>query len=226
MRQSPLARFLMMVLLSVAAEAGAATAGYVASVTGSLLAAKQDGRRVVLVQNSPVDAGDMLHTDAEAWASIRFNDGGTVAIKPGSRFQIREYEFRENDSGGDKAVFVLLKGGLRALTGLIGKRNRPGSYSMRTPTATIGIRGTGYGLQYCVEGDCAGRKTLSGQPLSDGLHLEVFDGAISVTNSAGSIELGAGTFGLVKDPVTPPAEVSDGYRDPQGGAMPGECVIN
>jgi hypothetical protein len=217
---------MLMVLLSVAVEAAAATAGYVASVSGSLLAARQNGRKVVLGLNSPVEAGDILHTDTAAWASIRFNDGGTVVIKPDSRFQVREFEFRENDAAADKAVFVLLKGGLRALTGLIGKRNRLGSYSMRTPTATIGIRGTGYGLQYCVDGGCAGRKTLSGQPLSDGLHLEVFDGAISVTNNAGSIDLGAGTFGFVKDPVTPPATVSDGYRDPLPGATPGECAID
>lgn len=109
---------------------------------------------------------------------------------------------------------------MRALTGLIGKRSD--AYSMRTPTATIGIRGTDYGLQYCAADDCAGKKTVSGEPLADGLHLEVFEGAIAVVNEAGSIELGAGQFGHVKDRGTPPAAVADGYRD--AGAGTGECI--
>lgn len=227
MPQNLLANALLALLLgTTAVTAGAATAGHVASLAGSLLAAKQDGRKVALAVNSPVDAGDILYTDAAGWASIRFRDGGTVALKPDSQFQVREFEFRENDAAEDKAVFVLLKGGLRALTGLIGKRNKPGAYSMRTPTATIGIRGTDYGLRHCADGGCAGRKTVAGAPLADGLHLEVFAGRIFVANDAGSIDLGAGEFGYVKDQASAPVTASDGYHDPAPDAGPGECVAN
>lgn len=227
MRPNRLASLLpLCLLLSVAVEAVAATAGHVASLSGPLMAARQDGRKVALTLNSPVESGDILVADSGTWAAIRFRDGGTITIKPDSRFQVREFEFRENDGAEDKALFVLLKGGVRALTGLIGKRSRPGAYSMRTPTATIGIRGTGYGMQYCADGDCAGRKSLSGRPLPDGLHLEVFEGSISVANDGGSVDLGVGDFGYVRDAATPPAVVSDGYHDPLPGGAPGSCVID
>lgn len=220
MRRSLLASLLLALLLSAVGAAGAATAGRVASLSGALLAAKADGRSAALAVDSAVDAGDTLHTDAAAWAMIRFNDGSAITIRPDSRFRVQEFEFQQGEASADKAIFVLIKGGLRALTGLIGKRNN--AYSMLTPTATIGIRGTDYGLQYCAAGDCAGKASASGEPLADGLHLEVFEGRIAVVNEAGSIELGAGQFGYVKDRGTAPAAAADGYRD--AGAGTGECV--
>jgi hypothetical protein len=42
---------------------------------------------------------------------------------------------------GDNASFNLVKGGLRSVTGLLGKRNKE-KFAMKTPSATIGIRGT------------------------------------------------------------------------------------
>lgn len=224
MRRSLLASVLLALLLPAVGAADAATAGRVASLSGALLAAKADGRIAALALDSAVDAGDTLHTDSAAWAMIRFNDGSAVTIKPDSQFRVQEFEFRQNDASADKAILVLIKGGLRALTGLIGKRNRNDAYNMRTPTATIGIRGTDYGLQYCAAGECAGKTSTSGEPLADGLHLEVFEGRIAVVNEAGSIELGARQFGYVKDRGTPPATAADGYHDAGMGTGAGECV--
>ncbi len=47
-----------------------------------------------------------------------------------------------------RAFFRLLKGGLRTVTGLIGHGNA-GAYQLKTPTATIGIRGTDYQTWIC-----------------------------------------------------------------------------
>ncbi|MDP1610198.1 MAG: FecR family protein [Sulfuritalea sp.] len=226
MFRSRLVSALLIFFLSAAVEAGAATAGRVASLSGSLMAAKLDGRKVALAVNSPIDTGDTLHTDSTAWALVRFNDGSVVTIKPDSRFQVQEFDFEESDPARDNIVLVLVKGGLRAVTGLIGKRHKPGAYRLRTLTATIGIRGTDYGVQYCSGGDCAGKKTLSGEVLADGLHLEVFEGGISVTNDAGSIDLAVGQFGYVKDHATLPVAGSDGYHDPGAAPRAGECALD
>lgn len=51
---------------------------------------------------------------------------------------------------GSRAFFRLLKGGFRAVSGLIGKVDR-NEYRISTPVATIGIRGTDYLLILCDE---------------------------------------------------------------------------
>jgi hypothetical protein len=49
---------------------------------------------------------------------------------------------------GSRAFFKLLRGGFRAVSGLIGKANS-GDYRVATPVATIGIRGTDYETFLC-----------------------------------------------------------------------------
>lgn len=51
-------------------------------------------------------------------------------------------------SSSSKSYFKLLRGGFRAVSGLIGKAN-PDQYRVRTPVATIGVRGTKYVLILC-----------------------------------------------------------------------------
>jgi hypothetical protein len=52
----------------------------------------------------------------------------------------------------------LVKGGMRAVTGAIAQR-RPEAYKVRTPVATLGVRGTEYYLRIC-EQDCADEQRL------------------------------------------------------------------
>ena len=52
----------------------------------------------------------------------------------------------------ESAFFRLLKGGFRAVSGLIGHTRRE-DYAVQTPVATIGIRGTDYEVRMC-SGDC------------------------------------------------------------------------
>lgn len=225
MARNPLAKLLPLIWLAVAGIATAEPAGQVLAVSGTLMAAKQDGRMRVLAANSAVDAGDTLQTDSTASARIRFADGGSVSLRPDSQLRIDEYRFAAGDPANDKMILALLKGGLRAITGLIGKRSRAEAYSMRAPNATIGIRGTDYGLQHCAAGACAGLKDGSGTALADGLHAEVFDGSIVVGNGAGSVVVAAGGFAYVRDATTAPVTVTDGYRAPREGGV-GECVID
>ena len=51
-------------------------------------------------------------------------------------------------AGASHAFFSLLKGGFRTVSGLIGKINHE-DYSVATPVATIGIRGTDYLTVLC-----------------------------------------------------------------------------
>src|SRR5260221_12306959 len=73
-----------------------------------------------------------------------------------------------------------MNGGIRSLTGLIGHRD-VGNYRLRTPTATVGIRGTHFGVLMCKQ-DC---RNADGSPGPDGLYGGGVDGRIAVTPYGG-----------------------------------------
>lgn len=191
--------------LLIAGAAAAAPAGQVTHLSGILSAKKDDGTAKLLSVKSEVQEGDLLTTETDTYARIKFVDGGEVVLRPGSQLKINTYSFAENKPQSDNVLLSMLKGGLRAVTGLIGKRNRD-AVSYSTATATIGIRGTHWGMLMC-QNDCGGVPTTSGTPPPNGLHLDVADGSIVVNNGAGQVQLNAGQFGFVGGPNVPPAAV-------------------
>lgn len=170
-------------------------AGKVTHVSGSLGARKADGSIKFLSINSPVEEGDMLVTEKRTYARIKFRDNSEITLKPTTQFKVEQFSHSKDRPADDKAAFNLIKGGLRAVTGQIGKRGDPDSYRMKTPTATIGIRGTNYGATFCMA-DCG--------KLPSGLYVDVAAGKIVVSNQGGSQTLGAGQFGHVPSATIPP----------------------
>jgi hypothetical protein len=179
--------------------------GQVTHLSGTLIAKRADGSTKLFATRSEVQEGDTLSTEQETYARIKFADGGEVVLRPGSQLKVAAYAYDEAKPQSDNVVLNMLKGGLRAVTGLVGKRNRD-AVNYTAVTATIGIRGTHFGALIC-QNDCGGIPTVSGKPPEDGLHLDVADGAIVVRNAAGQQQINAGQFGLVRGPTTPPVIV-------------------
>jgi hypothetical protein len=142
-----------------------------------------------------VQEGDTLSTEAETYARVKFVDGGEVVLRPGSQLKVDNYAYQQGRPESDNIVLSMLKGGLRAVTGLIGKRNKD-KVSFNTATATIGIRGTHFGALLC-QGDCGNVPTTTGGPPANGLHVDVTDGAIVLKNAAGQTIVNTGQFGFV-----------------------------
>jgi len=190
--------------MAAGAVAAATDIGMVMTVEGELSAKGADGSLRSLKAWGKVLAGDTLFTGKDSYARVKFADGGQISLKPKSQFKIEGYHYDEQDPKKDAAGFNLIKGGLRAISGAIGKRGDPDSYSVKTRTATVGIRGTKYGVLFC-QGDCDNiPPPADGSPLSDGTHLDVQEGTIIVKNSAGSQLLNAGQFGFVGSANTSP----------------------
>ncbi|MCP4389719.1 MAG: FecR domain-containing protein [Gammaproteobacteria bacterium] len=120
-------------------------AGRINFASGIVQATNSEGARRALGKGSVVMGGDTITTSGGSLAHIRFKDGAYVSLKPNSNFRIDEYRYENDDAGESWGFFSLLKGGLRTITGLIGKRNN-NDYRMSTSVATIGIRGTHYDL--------------------------------------------------------------------------------
>ena len=190
--------------LSEAARA-AAVVGQVTHLSGTLIAKRADGSTKLFSVKSEVQEGDTLATEQETYARIKFSDGAEVVLRPSSQLKIAAYSFNQAKPEADNVFMNMLKGGMRAVTGAVGKRNRD-AVSVGTVTATIGIRGTHFGALIC-QNDCAGVPTVSGKPPENGLHLDVADGAIVVKNAAGQQVIASGQFGYVQSANTPPVIV-------------------
>jgi len=184
------------------ALAQAQQAGVVTHLSGILSVKRADAAPKMLSVKSEVKEGDLLTTEEETYARIKFVDGGEVVLRPGTQLKVESYVYNDAKPGSDNVVLSMLKGGLRAVTGLVGKRNKE-KVSYTTPTATIGIRGTHHGMLLCSN-DCGNVPTTSGHPPPNGLHLDVAQGSIVVHNGAGQQQFNAGQFGYVAGPNSPP----------------------
>jgi hypothetical protein len=179
-------------------------AGKVVSVAGRAAAATVNGDIRDLGRGGAINTGDTVVTSRNSYVRLKLIDGASVILRPNSRFQIEDYNVAEKEEE-NRSVFNLIKGGFRTVTGLIGKRNRRG-VRVRTAVATIGIRGTNWEMVSCVGGSC------SGNP--DGDYYTVYDGGISVTNDAGTLDFDPGDYGYVSDPNSQPQGIPQNQADP------------
>lgn len=144
-----------LVLLVVATSAYAEASGKIGYMSGTLVAQRPDGTVKVMVPKAEVLEGDLLVTAKDSYAQVVMNDGTKMTMRPNSNLKIESYQFKQNEPQADAAVFRLLKGGFRTVTGLIGKRGNKDAYKLRAATATIGIRGTDFTSRLCATKDCA-----------------------------------------------------------------------
>ncbi|MDI1301652.1 MAG: FecR family protein [bacterium] len=165
----------------------AETAGRVSFVSGAVTASLPDGSSRQLQKGDVINGGDRISTRAGR-LQIRFSDGGFVSLQPNTVFGVDEYLYSNRKPEETSLFFSLLQGGMRTITGAIGKVNKQ-SYKVRTPVATIGIRGTGY------------RATMT----PHGLVVSVGSGFVHVVNNQGEVTGGAGQNISVPDAGSPPA---------------------
>jgi hypothetical protein len=184
---------LMLALVSAvfAGDAGA-SAGRIDFSIGGVVATRPDGQERPLARGSELESGDTIRTN-DGRAQIRFPDGAYVSLQPNTIFGVREYNYEGKTDGKERGFFSLLKGAMRAVTGLIGRVNRS-AFKITTPTATVGIRGTGGLIVVLPDGSTLIRGS---------------SGIWSLSNASGSIDVPAGTSGLVPaDPSQPPQETN------------------
>jgi len=192
---------MLLALLSGAALAAGST-GQVQHLSGTLTVQRADGTTRILSQKSQVQAGDTLTTQKDSYAQLAFPDGSSMTMRPNTRMKIEGYKFSQEKPTEDNAFFRLLKGGLRTVTGLIGKRGNQDAYKIGTTTATIGIRGSSGDTLDCTEG-CDG-VVDNGDKLEHGVYHTTYTGSYILENGGGSLIIGEGQFGFVKDGSTAP----------------------
>ena len=135
-------------------QAGAATSAGVAQfIAGDVNVRGADGKTDALVKGKDIESGQAILTGVNGRAQVKFSDGGLISLQPNTEFKIANYVDKA-DPQEDRFLVDLLRGSMRAITGLIGKRNRA-NYKVTTTTATIGIRGSGFSAGYNSDGSLA-----------------------------------------------------------------------
>lgn len=129
--------------------------------------------------------GDSIESGVGAEAHLAMEDGGQLGVRPNTRLRIVQY--KAEGGADDRSVVSLLEGTLRSLSGWIGKFNAK-NYAIRTPTATIGVRGTDH------ETTVIAADRGDGEP---GTYDKVNDGATVLTTARGSTEVRPNQAGFV-----------------------------
>ncbi|TAN35158.1 iron dicitrate transport regulator FecR [Patescibacteria group bacterium] len=188
---------LVLIGLGLMSAVAWANTGTVSQLSGTLSVHKADGSVRILSQQSEIVGGDTVNTQKDSYAQIKFSDGGVITLKPNTSVKIEQFRFKQEEPEKDSFIFGLVKGGLRAVTGLVGKRGDQDAYNLSTASATIGIRGTSYGADDCLTTPCP--KPNSSGNLEPSVYVSVTDGEIIVTNNVGSQSFLAGQFGAISD---------------------------
>ena len=127
--------------LCAAFPALAQTAGKFLVAVGEVKLIGKDGKTRAAARGGELLEGDTIVTGANSLAQIRLQDNGLLSVRPNTEMKLDKFSFAGADDRKATLLISLVQGGLRSITGLIGKAHREG-YKISTATATIGIRGT------------------------------------------------------------------------------------
>lgn len=124
-------------------------AGEISHLQGLATAQQPGGEFRFLERGAAVFEGDVIATTDKGYAVVSLIDGTKFTLRPSTTFALESFA---HNQGTEHALMRLFKGGMRVITGLVGKRN-PGSMQLRTSSATVGIRGTSFDARLCGD-DC------------------------------------------------------------------------
>ena len=97
--------------------------GRIALLKGKLNSTDKSGELRSLTKGAPLYEGDALETGKGSFAVLAFRDQSRVSLKAETQFKIEKFQYNVKEPDKDSSFFRLVKGGMRALTGLIVKRN-------------------------------------------------------------------------------------------------------
>jgi hypothetical protein len=167
--------------LPLAASAGAV----VESLKGSAMAGD-----AALAQGQRLVAPVVITTEPGTQVFLKFDDGMQIVLHENSLR--RMLDFRHTESGvTDRAVFELLKGAARVVTGTVA-RNNPKQFFFRTPHTQLTVE----------------RPADFTVALVNPAYIAVKSGTVLSSNGAGVVPLNAGTTSVIAGNAAAPASIA------------------
>jgi len=175
-------------LFSIPGQQVFAHAGKVLFANGKVTVKSARHSNTELKRGSKVWPGDVVMTGDDANVQIRSGDGSFISLKPNSKLVIAAHK-HTGPVDEQHSSLELVKGGMRAVTGLIGK-NKPDNFRIKARGSTIGIRGTEFVVQICDKDECNQSKPGESKVAAkSGVYVGVVTGAISVEKNQKKVEL-------------------------------------
>jgi OmpA-OmpF porin, OOP family len=152
-----------------------AAAGTVSQVRGEASVTRANVSTPIMAGGT-VKEGDTISTSAGASAMLQLIDDAKLLVRPGSSVRLA---LIINSGAMEKRgqTIELARGAVRYVTGALGKL-RPGSIRFKTPSATVGIRGTDF--------DIVHTPAMRGQS-GAGTYVRVNSGEIELNGTDGSL---------------------------------------
>jgi hypothetical protein len=177
--QRPLLLILQVIVTTflLTSQTSFAAVGKISEQTGPTEIVR-DKKSISSAVNSAVQMNDTIIT-AKSKAKLVFEDKTTVNITEQSKLVIDDFVYDPKKGSGKLAMKVVL-GTARYASGQIAK-NDPQQVDVKTPTATVAVRGTDFSMTV----DELGRSLIMLLPSCD--NKGCVTGAIQVSNDAGSV---------------------------------------
>jgi hypothetical protein len=182
--------------------------GKVIVAEGQTIAVGQDKITRQLIAGDSVYVGDKLVTGEDGFLRLKMVDQALLDLRCYSILVIEEYDLHATTR---TSVINLLQGSLRKVTGEIGKWKED-VYELRTPVASVGVRGTEYALRVFQSKGCSGSIDTD----DDGLYVKVIKGLVDVYNKAARTEVAKGDTLYIALPDEAPTkkEIKPGVLEP------------
>ncbi len=100
----------------------------------------RDGRAITARPGFRLEVGDVVRTSRRGRVGITMSDNSRFALGPNSRITLTEYEYDRRSQNG-RSVTDVNRGRLGVTSGNIRRSGRD-RMRIRTPTSTLGVRGT------------------------------------------------------------------------------------
>ncbi|NVM21237.1 MAG: FecR domain-containing protein [Desulfobacterales bacterium] len=185
-------------LLVCAGTAQAASAGKFIFVSGKVWVVSSTGEKRLARKGDDVRESDTIISGTRSYAQLLMQDEGFIAVRPNTRMRIDVFRYNGRGDDEGRSVLSLVRGGFRAITGFIGHTNKE-NYEIRTPVATIGIRGTDHEPMF-IPVPAPGEVPM-GRP---GVYDKVNVGETYIQNEAGIVIIGENEVGFAPDAATMP----------------------
>ena len=175
----------------------------VVRIKGNARATSADGRARALQEGAPIYERDRLNTGIKSYLVVAFNDESRVTLISNSELNIKQHVYKPEEPGASNSLLEFIRGGLRLVSGIIGKVNKD-DYKIATPTATIGIRGTGFDL--LCQGLCSRDADADAE---SGLFARVWEGSIELNADNDSLLLDTNQNAFMQNAQTRPRLISN-----------------
>ncbi len=146
--------------------------GFVIKKLGKVFVISREAKSRDLDLGSKVFVGDRIYSGVKGFVRMSMIDEAKIDLRCNSEMLIEEYKLKQGDN---RSVIHLIKGSVKKITGSIGKMAED-IYEMRTPLATVGVRGTEYAIRVLQAHGCDGSVDVN----SKGLFVKVKRGFVDI----------------------------------------------